>query len=130
MSEATTQTADGRTCPRCGAMVPPIHEFCPVCLVHDLKFVADQYFEPGPAIGGPLTGSEFTIQQEIGRGGMGVVYRGRQTPPGRGVAIKFLHPHHAASPDVRRRLLAEAEAMAELNHPGILPLYASGEHDG
>ena len=61
---------------------------------------------------------------------MGVVYRARQREPRREVAVKVLLPHLASAPDIARRLLAEAAALAEMNHPGILPLFASGEHNG
>lgn len=130
MGNDATQPAPVKRCQRCGAVVPAIQECCVACLVSDLKMMADQYFDASPALIGRLGGSDFTVLEEIGRGGMGVVFRGRQASPGRDVAIKVLHPHYVGSPDLRRRMFAEAAAMAELNHPGILPLYASGESEG
>lgn len=130
MNSDGTDPPTGKTCQRCGATLPVDQEACRACLLSDLRSSADTYFDPPPASGQPLEGSGFRILEEIGRGGMGIVFRGRQTSPVRDVAIKVLLPHLVSSPDVRRRLLSEAEAMAELNHPGILPLYASGESQG
>ncbi|MFN0128428.1 MAG: serine/threonine-protein kinase [Verrucomicrobiales bacterium] len=130
MNSEDTDPPTGRICQRCGATLPIGQEACRACLLSDLRSSADTYFEPPPASGQPLEGSGFRVLEEIGRGGMGIVFRGRQMSPVRDVAIKVLLPHLVSSPDVRRRLLSEAEAMAELNHPGILPLYASGESDG
>lgn len=72
----------------------------------------------------------FVIGEPLGSGGMGTVYRARQLRPPREVALKMLHMGMAGQEQARHRLLAEAEALAELDHPGILPLYAAGEADG
>jgi serine/threonine protein kinase/Tfp pilus assembly protein PilF len=61
---------------------------------------------------------------------MGVVYRARQRVPSRVVALKMILPSHVDSPGAIARFRAEAEAVASLDHEGILPVYAVGEKDG
>jgi serine/threonine-protein kinase len=72
----------------------------------------------------------YEIDAEIGRGGMGVVYRCRDNKLRRFVAIKVLPPELAYRDDVRTRFLREAETAAQLNHPNIVPIYSVDERDG
>jgi serine/threonine protein kinase len=69
----------------------------------------------------------FTIETEIGRGGMGVVYRARDEKLKRTVAIKVLPPELAYRRDIRARFVREAETAARLSHPNIVPIHAVGE---
>lgn len=69
------------------------------------------------------------ILGEMARGGMGVVYRARQKSPQRDVAVKMLMPHIALD-DLRERFRIEARVMADLVHPGIMPIYQYGEQTG
>jgi serine/threonine protein kinase len=71
----------------------------------------------------------YRIIGELGRGGMGVVYRATQLSPNREVALKMLLPDHFRK-DARTRFLIEAQALGTLQHPHILPLYDFGEHNG
>jgi serine/threonine-protein kinase len=72
----------------------------------------------------------YRIDEEIGQGGMSVVYRGRDLRLGRDVAVKLLHPFLASKADCRARLTREARAVARLQHPYILQIFDySGEHD-
>jgi len=66
----------------------------------------------------------------LGAGGMGEVYKARDTRLDRTVAIKVLPAHVAADPDVRQRFEREARAVAALNHPHICSLYDVGSQDG
>jgi serine/threonine protein kinase len=70
------------------------------------------------------------IIEELGRGGMGVVYRARQQSPAREVALKMLLPLDSGHFELRERFRQEARTLAELEHPAILPLYQVGEADG
>jgi serine/threonine-protein kinase len=75
-------------------------------------------------------GEGYEIDAEIGRGGMGVVYRCRDVKLRRFVAIKVLPPDLAFRDDVRIRFLREAETAAQLNHPNIVPIYSVDDRDG
>jgi len=72
----------------------------------------------------------YTIEREIGRGGMGRVYLAHDTRLGRRVAVKALAPESVADPARRERLRREARAAAALSHPGIATVHALEELDG
>jgi eukaryotic-like serine/threonine-protein kinase len=72
----------------------------------------------------------YEISAAIGAGGMGEVYRARDTQLGRDVAIKVLPSFLSADPDRLRRFEQEARAAAALNHPNILVVFQMGTHDG
>lgn len=65
----------------------------------------------------------YRLLEEIGRGGMSVVYRAFDAHSSREVAIKVLHPFLADKPDAKRRLAREAKTVSQLDHPHILKLY-------
>src|SRR5579863_567221 len=81
----------------------------------------------------PASGTKlgpYEIVAAIGAGGMGEVYRARDTRLGRDVAIKILPPHLASTPEVRQRFEREARAVSSLNHPHICTLHDLGQQDG
>src|SRR5262249_34576940 len=73
---------------------------------------------------------KYELLEEIGRGGMGVVFKARQTAPERVVALKMILVNHLASPEHLRRFQAEIKAAARLNHPNVVPLFETGEWNG
>ena len=75
-------------------------------------------------------GTAYTIEGEIGRGGMGVVYRARDERLQRRVAIKVLPPELAFQQDIRERFTREAQTAARLSHPHIVPIHSVGEGEG
>ena len=99
---------------------------------------------PGPCRGGcrrrtkmqgvddlPTTlADRYQLTRIVGRGGMGEVWAARDVRLGRDVAVKRLSPHLASEPGVRERFDVEARAAAGLNHPNVVAVFDSGEHEG
>src|ERR1043165_9877755 len=83
-----------------------------------------------PALLKEALGDAYTIEGEIGRGGMGVVYRARDRRVQRRVAIKVLPPELAFSSESRQRFTREAQRAARLSHPHIVPIHDVGEGQG
>ena len=73
---------------------------------------------------------KYSIDRELGRGGMGVVYLAREVHLDRSVAIKVLPPARAADPALRQRFLREARLAAKLSHPNVIPIHAVDEAGG
>ena len=78
---------------------------------------------------GDLFGS-YRLLSEVARGGMGVVFRAQETGTDRIVALKMILPFRLHAPEIVRRFRIEADAVAKLNDPNILPVYEAGERDG
>jgi serine/threonine protein kinase len=72
----------------------------------------------------------YEILQEIGRGGMGVVYKAHQPDLDRPVALKELHSIHAGTPEIAQRFVRESRLAGSLNHPNIVTVYDYVEQDG
>ena len=74
--------------------------------------------------------ANYELDREIGRGGMGIVYRARDRRLKRQVAVKVLPPELAFRGEIRTRFLREAETAAQLSHPNIVPIYSVDEREG
>jgi hypothetical protein len=85
---------------------------------------------PGAAGTVPGRFGRFRIERELGRGGCGVVFLAFDPVLRRQVALKIPHLHTVAQPELRQRFLREAQAAGSLDHPGIVPLYETGEVGG
>ncbi|HEV3385396.1 MAG TPA: WD40 repeat domain-containing serine/threonine-protein kinase [Gemmata sp.] len=73
---------------------------------------------------------DYTVLEELGHGGMSVVYKARQDRPNRIVALKLLLGGRHSGAERRARFNAEADTIARLHHPNIVQVYEAGEHDG
>jgi WD40 repeat protein len=110
-------------CPRCHCYTLAANSsgICPTCFLSELAeddAIDPEYNPPG-----------LVLREEIARGGVGIIYRAEQLEPRRDVAVKILQPQWAKNEVVRRRFRREAQAMARLEHPAILPLHEVGETD-
>src|SRR5512140_53743 len=72
----------------------------------------------------------YELDKEIGRGGMGIVFKARDRRLKRTVAVKLLPPELSFRSEIRTRFLREAETAAQLSHPNIVPIYSVDEKGG
>lgn len=101
---------------------------CPVCIFGDLLNEEDEAEETGAPP--PQRVGDYELQEEIARGGMGVVWRAHQRRLNRRVALKFVLEGALPGETVARRFRQEAEVAARLSHPHIIAIHEVGEADG
>ncbi len=134
---------ENRKCPRCEKDLPADapQGLCPECL---LKQAMRSGFGPGQARTTPYAAGfvppsieelagrfpQLEILGLLGHGGMGIVYKARQSGLDRLVALKILPPQSGSDPAFAERFTREARALARLSHPGIVAVYDFGQTDG
>jgi dienelactone hydrolase/predicted Ser/Thr protein kinase len=123
-------------CPNCHAENREDSHFCSNCAAPLGKAGLDQasltktLTTPLPFISkDSLIAGKYRILDEIGRGGMGIVYKAEDLKLKRWVALKFLPPHLTDSPELKERFLIEAQAAAALSHPNICVIHEVGESE-
>jgi serine/threonine protein kinase/tetratricopeptide (TPR) repeat protein len=122
-------------CPNCSTENTLDSQFCKKCATRlslDSKSISlTKTLETPVRImkpGSPIAG-KYKILEEIGHGGMGVVYKAEDIKLKRCVALKFLPPHLMDSPELKERFLIEAQAAAALSHPNICVIHEVGESE-
>jgi len=113
-----------KVCPKCGRRYDTAAAFCQKDGAR-LQLTDEQ---PDPYIGQTLL-DQFKIEEQIGAGGMGSVYRARQTTLHRDVAIKILHSELADNRDAVRRFKREARVCTALDHPNVVRVFLFGQLD-
>ena len=115
-------------CPQCEHENASQARFCARCGAgFEIRIDEDRSAYTTPVAPGTIFEGKYQVLEEIGRGGMGVVYRGHDLSLGRMVAIKVLPEQFNTDDEVIARFKKEARAMAALDHANIVPVYAIGQ---
>lgn len=123
-------------CTKCQADNPETSRYCAECGTQmrideksPVSFTKTIQAPPKELSKGATIAGRYEIVDELGRGGMGVVYKAEDTKLKRTVALKFLSPELTCDPDAKKRFLREAQAAAALDHPNICTVHEIEETD-
>src|SRR4030095_13479624 len=130
-------TKEHATCEKCGATMQLDTGVCVSCLLHEgletggevSKAVYETVLDELDVRDKPWQLGNYEILEQIGCGGMGVIYRARQRHSRRIVAVKRVLSYRADSHGALQRFRREAQAVASLDHPNILPIYEVSESE-
>ena len=124
-------------CPKCGIENPDTAKFCSECATPLPSAEGTSVLQTKTLVSpkeslqkGSTVAGRYTIIEEVGRGGMGVVYKAEDTKLKRTVALKFLPPELTHVPEIRDRFTREAQAAAALDHPNICTVHEFDEAEG
>jgi serine/threonine protein kinase len=118
--------ADADFCPRCGTRTPTqISSGGTTAVAMPPDQLAEQQVRLQAALG-----PDYAVERLLGSGGFAAVWAAFDRKLQREVAVKVLHPDLVATRSLLERFQREAQAVAKLRHPGVIPIYAVGEHEG
>jgi serine/threonine protein kinase len=129
-----------RTCTSCQTLLPSDAAFCPRCGAASPSQISAGGTTTAAAPSDPTAeqqrrvqaalGPDYEVQRRIGSGGFAEVWAAFDRRLQRTVAVKVLHPDLVATHALLERFQREAQAVAKLRHPGVIPIYAVGEYEG